>query len=559
MTARLKIFAFLVLFGICNQSISQIKAHGGFQTQYDRAEELIGQTCDSLKLLLERMNTSEQLTEIQRAKLDLLRSKFQILDDIFALTANYKVLPFDTIANPGSLIERAQNFIIQSRPDEGIPLLLRFIKNTDSQSDSAIYAKIYLAEAYRQKQEYNKGISMVYEILSRNYISIQNKAFAMNRLAALYNEMPAMNGSNQDSVVKYSRLCIEISEKNKLKDYLAASQNELGRIYLGRGLPDSALILISAASNNFLLLNKYPQAINTYINLSYVYSSMGDLEASKEILIKALELGSIEENRNLFMYVYYLLAEKSFIKEDYHLAYEYLHVAYSLLNQFFNDRIQLQINEMSAKYELQEKEDKIREEEHKSKAYRLRMNYLVVIALISICMFMILVFLFRFKSSAYDKLVEQNLKSMVLEKQVEDCLVRLSMDDLHTKTGTDDQHTELALRLEKFLAEEKPYLWSDANLDEFCKKLNTNRTYLSKLIKDKYNLNFYDLLSKYRIRAAIQYLNDPQYKHLSVEGIGGLTGFKSNSNFHKRFKDSVGMTPNEFRERALKMESRSAI
>ena len=162
MTARLKIFAFLVLFGICNQSISQIKAHGGFQTQYDRAEELIGQTCDSLKLLLERMNTSEQLTEIQRARLDLLRSKFQMLDDIFALTTNYKVLPFDTISNPGSLIERAQNFIIQSRPDEGIPLILKFLEEIESQSDSAVYAKIYLAEAYRQKQEHNKGIEIIF-------------------------------------------------------------------------------------------------------------------------------------------------------------------------------------------------------------------------------------------------------------------------------------------------------------------------------------------------------------------------------------------------------------
>jgi len=99
-------------------------------------------------------------------------------------------------------------------------------------------------------------------------------------------------------------------------------------------------------------------------------------------------------------------------------------------------------------------------------------------------------------------------------------------------------------------------LWSEVNLDEFCKKLNTNRSYLSKLINEKYNMNFYDLLSKYRLRTALEYLNDPNLKYISVEGIGEMTGFKSNSNFYKRFKDLVGMTPNEFRERAMKIESR---
>jgi YesN/AraC family two-component response regulator len=67
-------------------------------------------------------------------------------------------------------------------------------------------------------------------------------------------------------------------------------------------------------------------------------------------------------------------------------------------------------------------------------------------------------------------------------------------------------------------------------------------------------MSFYDLLSKYRIRAAMEYLNDTNFKHISVEGIGEMTGFKSNSNFYKRFKDLVGMTPKEFRERAMKIE-----
>ncbi|MBN1339533.1 MAG: helix-turn-helix transcriptional regulator, partial [Bacteroidales bacterium] len=307
-----------------------------------------------------------------------------------------------------------------------------------------------------------------------------------------------------------------------------------------------------------LMIKKYPQAINTYINMARVYYNMGKKNDTKTILFRALEMGNVENNRNLFHYIYGLLSEICASEGDYRNAYDYNIVAGNLMNQFFHDRIQMQINEMSAKYDLQAKEEKIREEEHKNKAYRMQKNYLILVALISTMLLLILVVLFRFKSRAYNKLVEQNLKTMNLEKQVENCRIQLSESEIMIHSGASDQPPELALMLEKFMVDEKPYLWSDVSLDEFCKKLNTNRTYLSKLIRDRYNMGFYDLLLKYRLRAAIEYLNNPQLKHLSIEGIGEMTGFKSNSNFHKRFKETVGMTPNEFRERALKIETRPA-
>mgnify|MGYP001153365422 CR=1 FL=1 len=539
---------------LSNNSAAQDMNEDIFTQNFRQATDLIEETGDSLRLLIAGINESADLTDLQKAKIDLVHLKLNTLEDVLKAMSSSEQIPDTTNRFPGTYIDEAIKLIVQSRPDEGIPLLLKFLEDVNNQSDSAIYAKIYLAEAYRQKQEYNKGISMIYEVLSRAHTSTQNKAFAMNRLAALYNEMPDINGSNQDSVAKYSRLCIDVAEKNKLYDYLAASQNELGSIYLKRGMPDSALILISEASSNFLLLHKYPQAINTYINLSHVYSSMGELEASKDILIKALDLGSIEENRNLFMYVYYHLAEKSFIMGDYQSSYTYLHVAYTLLNQFFNDRIHRQINEMTAKYDLREKETKINEEAQKNRVYRLQLKYLGAISLIIISLLIILVVMSRLKNRAYKKLVEQNLKAIKMEKQVEQCLRNLTETDIMNRVGATDRHTELALRLDKFMAEEKPYLWSDVGLEEFCKKLNTNRTYLSNLINDRFNMGFYDFLFEYRVKSALEYLSNEQFSHLSVEGIGEMTGFKSSSTFYKRFKNAVGMTPHQFRERVQKLK-----
>lgn len=540
--------------GFHSVSVAQSTDEASFQQQYNRADLMIDRTCDSLKSLISEMKMNDSLSEIHKAKINHILTRLQTLEDMIITYPPPMIIPSDSTGFSDSLISTAQNFIIQSRPDEGIPLILKFLEQIDKSSGTAIFARIYLADAYRQKQEYDKGIALIYEILGSKNISEKNKAFALNRMAALMNEKKTFKGNRADSVSKYSRLCIEISAKNKLTEYLALSQNELGNNYLRLNMPDSALMLISEAANNFLSIQKYPQTINTYLNLSRIYSNLGDLEKSKAILLRALEFGNLEENRNLFKYVYYYLAELSFKSGDYMSAYDYQKISYRLMTRFFDDRIQQQINEMSAKYDLHEKEAKIKEEVQKSRSYRLQVKYLITISAITLCLLLVLVVLFRFKNRAYKKLVEQNLKSMKLEKEVELCLRNLSENDIRIKVDPDDRNSELALRFEKFLSEEKPYLWSEVSLDEFCKKLNTNRTYLSKLINDKYHMGFYDLLFEYRIRTAKEYLNDSKYKHISVEGIGEMTGFKSNSNFYKRFKNVVGMTPNQFRELALKSE-----
>lgn len=551
---RTSLFSMILLIGLCNGFASQLTDSMRFQQQYDRATLMIDRSIDSLRALVSEMNQNDSLTEIQKAKINLILSKLESLDNMLPTFSHSLMIPPDSLWFSGSLMEASQNLIVQSRPDEGIPLIMKFLEENDKSSDTAIYAMIYLAEAYRQKKEYKKGIAMIYEILGNQNINVKNRAFALNRMAALMNEKKPFDGNRVDSVDKYSRLCIKISEKYQLTEYLALSQNEIGNNYLRLNMPDSALLLISEAANNFLTIQKFPQTINTYLNLSRIYVNLGELETAKNILLKALELGTIEENRNLFKYAYYYLADISFRLGDYPSAYEYLKVSYSLMTRFFDDRIQRQINEMSARYDLQEKETKIKEEAQKIRAYQIQLRYLIVISLIAVSLLMVLVVFFRFKNKAYKKLVEQNLKALKLEKQVEFCLRNLSENDIMHKIGTEDRNTELALRLEKFMVEEKPYLWCDLSLEECCKKMNTNRTYLSKLINDKYQMGFYDLLFEYRVRAAIEYLNNPKLSHFSVEGIGEMAGFKSNSNFYKRFKNAVGMTPSQFREMAQKLE-----
>jgi AraC-like DNA-binding protein len=553
MILRGKVLVFCLLLSLINPLLkSQNRERKGFENQYRIAIQVIKNTCDTLENLTSRMKAEEPLTDLQQARINLIISKLQILNEIESVNPPYSVIADDTLTNVNSLVDKAQNFIVQSRPDEGIPLILKYLENGSINPDSAVYAKIWLAEAYRQKREYIKGIDVIHKLLADSNIGLRNRAFAMNRIAALYAELPSFDGNKDDSLIKYTGLCIRLSEENRYIDYLAASQNELGYFCLHQGNYDSALSLILKATDNFLLIKKYPQAINTYINLSRIYNRTGRPEMGKNMLLKALELGDIKNSRNFFKYIYLSLADYNIGAGNYSNAVEYLKIAYNLTVQFYDDRIQRQINEMSAKYDLREKEIKIREEEQMNKTYRLQKNYLLVIALISILALVVAFILLRHKSRAYKQLVSQNLKLLKIEKQFELNILEMSEENLVTDHKDHEEFSELGLRVLKFMAEEKPFLWAEASLDEFCKKLNTNRTYLSKVINDEFNQSFTDFICEYRIRVSRDLLASHKHKHLSVEGIGQMSGFRSNSTFHKKFKSVVGITPNDFRDKALR-------
>ncbi|MCD4735254.1 MAG: helix-turn-helix transcriptional regulator [Bacteroidales bacterium] len=169
---------------------------------------------------------------------------------------------------------------------------------------------------------------------------------------------------------------------------------------------------------------------------------------------------------------------------------------------------------------------------------------------VTLLIFVIIVLIiYRQRDKAYRSIVEQNLKSLKIEKKLEESIIGHQEPLPNNSPVTEDKHKELILKLEKFLVEEKPYLWSDINMEEFCKKLNTNRSYLSKVINEKYEQGFIDMINEYRIRAARELLTNPEKGHISVEGIGQMAGFKSNSTFHEKFKILVGLTPHQFRSR----------
>ena len=319
----------------------------------------------------------------------------------------------DQVKHPDSLPYHAQWYLERSMPDNAIRLLMRAIEILPGNTADADHVKIELCEAYRQKLEYNKGISLIYRLLERSSpLSDENQAYAWNRLAALYNESGNPAASYPDSVFKYSLLCMELSKRTGNMRDLATSQNELSYQYILGKNYDKALDLAQQSVSNFLAAGLPFQAMNSLINLGNLYISKKDYHSALETLDSATRLSPLWKNRNLYMRIYQLYAIAFAGMGKFRDAYEFQNLFNLLRSEFYRDRMNSQIIEQSARYDLFVKEQKIREEQKKNEFNHRQIILLIIISITLTLAFVFSLFYFRLKRQGA-------LKQQLIEAVVE--------------------------------------------------------------------------------------------------------------------------------------------
>lgn len=105
---------------------------------------------------------------------------------------------------------------------------------------------------------------------------------------------------------------------------------------------------------------------------------------------------------------------------------------------------------------------------------------------------------------------------------------------------------EIWEKLLHHMESERIYRNADLSLAELAEKLDSNTTYVSKVINDVADSNFTTFINRYRTEEACKLLTDPESAHLSIEGIALTVGFHSKSAFNGAFKKYTGKTPSEF-------------
>ena len=106
--------------------------------------------------------------------------------------------------------------------------------------------------------------------------------------------------------------------------------------------------------------------------------------------------------------------------------------------------------------------------------------------------------------------------------------------------------TELSLRLDSLMHEERLFCDEDLSLETLAGYMGLRRHQLSELIRTVHNTNFYGYINGLRIQCAREMLiAEPDRSILSI---ALAAGFNSKSTFNAEFRKRTNLTPGQFRQ-----------
>lgn len=110
--------------------------------------------------------------------------------------------------------------------------------------------------------------------------------------------------------------------------------------------------------------------------------------------------------------------------------------------------------------------------------------------------------------------------------------------------------TLLERNLEQLIHEQRIWMKPHLTLPELASLAGTNRTYLSNYLNNTLNTTFYDYINNFRLKAALEYLDDPDTSLTMVE-LAEMCGFNSISTFRRVFVRAMGCSYVDYRDQVL--------
>ena len=131
---------------------------------------------------------------------------------------------------------------------------------------------------------------------------------------------------------------------------------------------------------------------------------------------------------------------------------------------------------------------------------------------------------------------------------------QLSKDNLLISKDASDldeisssQEKKLKSKLLSLFENDKIYRQSDLRIITVSEALQTNRTYISRMINEEFGVNFNEFVNQYRVQEAEQLLRQKENNTYTLDYIAEQVGFGSGNSFTRAFKEYKGLTPGKFR------------
>tara|TARA_R110002020_G_scaffold92707_3_gene224172 strand:+ start:1001 stop:2722 length:1722 start_codon:yes stop_codon:yes gene_type:complete len=276
-----------------------------------------------------------------------------------------------------------------------------------------------------------------------------------------------------------------------------------------------------------------------------VEHAQGNFEEAKQILQKALDTYEVKPSEEGYMDDFYKLLADSYKETgDFQKANYYFEKYINSTSEF--DKIKNDLKASTKAQEIKKFQNELKllkEEKNQKQTY---LNFILLGA--SVIILILLFFLLRF----YKKKKENELKFEALlskmNRSSESALPIIDTKDevLEEKNSTEvpEETKQQILEGLKKLEKQEYYLKQECNSYNVAKKINTNTSYLSKVINSHYGKNFNTYINDLRINYTIVRLkNDVIFRSYSIQSIAEEVGYKSADSFTKYFKKDTGLNP----------------
>jgi len=443
-----------------------------------------------------------------------------------------------------------------------------------------------LGLVYKTMGDYEKALeyyTRAYEISKKMNYSVL-LAVDLNNIAALYTVW-----GKYELASDYFRQALEIDYETGNMAQVEMTLGNLASVIQSQGYPDSALVLFKESlaiaeklgrhgnaavkkiniGTIFFEAGQYPEALPYFIagtetgkqlglrsviavglqNIGATYLKLGKYEDAEanldQALIAAMEISALP----IVLKVYESQSKLYEKMGKTQIALEAYRNYARVKDSIFTERSQTQLAEMEVRFETEKKQQHIEllikdNQLHEAELKRKQIALIGLSAgvLILLIASLLITILFAQKSKANRKLVEKNLELM---KQEEEEHKPITTESIHS-TINDEEKERILTDLDRLMKTEKFFSQPQLSLADLAEKLETNTTYLSRVINEYFNTNFSNYLNKLRIREAQKMFAYHKHKSMTLEGIAGSVGFHSRSTFNTAFKKVTGVTPSIF-------------
>lgn len=104
-------------------------------------------------------------------------------------------------------------------------------------------------------------------------------------------------------------------------------------------------------------------------------------------------------------------------------------------------------------------------------------------------------------------------------------------------------------KLQLYMNQKQAYLVPEINLPDLSKQLGVKPSYLSEVLNNELQQNFFDFINKYRIEEFKHQFAKEENKNLSIVGLAYECGFNSKASFYRAFKKSENISPSQFKNK----------